>query len=471
MESRNIQGKKKKTNRWWIWALVILFLGLLAFAYFKNKNKPKGEKVTTEKVQKRTIRESVSASGKIFPEKEIKISSDVSGEIVQLDVLEGDSVKAGQLLAKINPDTYVSAVERGNAGVNNAKSQVAMTQAQIETAKAQIEQTQANLDNATKVHNRNIELKKQGVISQADFDVSLANVSALQANFRSAQSSLNSSMQSSKAAEFTVKSSEASLKELRTSLSRTSIFAPSSGIISKLNVEEGERVVGTIQMAGTEMMRIANLSEMEVQVDVSENDILRVKLGDTADIEVDAYLDQKFKGTVTEIANSASNTGTTTIQTLSSDQVTNFVVKIRIILDTYKHMITKGKFPFRPGMSAAVDIYTNTITDVVSLPISAVTTREDEKKDSLVKPKGTEFKEYVFLYSPAGDSAQMVRVTSGIQDDNFIEIQSGLVGGEEVIVGPYATVSRKLKQGMKLQRDDKKDGKNNKGAKTVVNID
>ncbi|MEO5583300.1 MAG: efflux RND transporter periplasmic adaptor subunit [Saprospiraceae bacterium] len=471
MESRNIQRKKKKMNQWWIWALVVLFLSLLAFAYFKNKNKPKGEKVTTEKVKKRTIRESVSASGKIFPEKEIKISSDVSGEIVQLDVLEGDSVKAGQLLAKINPDTYVSAVERGNAGVNNAKSQVAMTQAQIETAKAQIEQTQANLDNATKIHNRNIELKKQGVISQADFDVSLANVSALQANLRSAQSSLNSSMQSSKAAEFTVKSSEASLKELRTSLSRTSIFAPSSGIISKLNVEEGERVVGTIQMAGTEMMRIANLSEMEVQVDVSENDILRVKLGDTADIEVDAYLDQKFKGTVTEIANSASNTGTTTIQTLSSDQVTNFVVKIRIIFDSYKNMIAKGKFPFRPGMSAAVEIYTNSINDVVSVPISAVTTREDEKKDSLVKSKANEFKEYVFLFSTTGDSAQMVRVTSGIQDDNFIEIQTGLIGDEEVIVGPYATVSRKLKQGMKLQRDDKKDAKNKKGATATVNID
>jgi HlyD family secretion protein len=471
MESRNIQGKKKKTNRWWIWALVVLFLGLLAFAYFKNKNKPKGEKVTTEKVKKRTIRESVSASGKIFPEKEIKISSDVSGEIVQLDVMEGDSVKVGQLLAKINPDTYVSAVERGNAGVNNAKSQVAMTQAQIETAKAQIEQIQANLDNASKIHNRNIELKKQGVISQADFDVSLANVNALQANLRSAQSSLNSSMQNSKAAEFTVKSSEASLKELRTSLSRTSIYAPSSGIISKLNVEAGERVVGTIQMAGTEMMRIANLSEMEVQVDVSENDILRVKLGDTADIEVDAYLDQKFKGTVTEIANSASNTGTTTIQTLSSDQVTNFVVKIRIILDTYKHMISKGKFPFRPGMSAAVEIYTNAIMDVVSVPISAVTTREDEKKDSLVKAKANEFKEYVFLYSTTGDSALMVRVTSGIQDDNFIEIQSGLTGGEEVIVGPYATVSRKLKQGMKLQRDDKKDAKNKGGVTASVNID
>ena len=469
MESKNIQSKKKKSSRWWIWALLALFLGLMLFAYFKIKNKPKGEKVTTEKVQKRTIRETVSASGKIFPEKEIKISSDVSGEIIKLDVMEGDSVTAGQLLAKINPDTYVSAVERGSAGVNNAKSQVGMSQAQIETSKAQIEQIDANLANATKIHNRNTELKKQGVISQADFDASLANVNALQANLKSAQSGLNSSMQSSKAAEFTVKSSEASLKELRTSLSRTSIYAPSSGIISKLNVEQGERVVGTIQMAGTEMMRIANLSQMEVQVDVSENDILRVKLGDTADIDVDAYLDQKFKGTVTEIANSASNTGTTTAQTLSSDQVTNFVVKIRIDLETYKHMITKGKFPFRPGMSAAVNIYTDTHSDVVSVPISAVTTREDEKKDSLVKSKANDFKEYVFLYS--ADTAKRVLVTSGIQDDNFIEILTGLAGDEEVIIGPYATVSRKLKQGMKLQRDDKKDAKGKKGPTAVVNID
>jgi len=314
-----------------------------------------------------------------------------------------------------------------------------------------------------------VELKKQGVISQADFDVSLANVQALQANLRSAKSNLNSSIQSTKASEFTVKSSEAALKELRTSLSRTSIYAPSSGIISKLNVEAGERVVGTIQMAGTEMMRIANLSRMEVQVDVSENDILRIRLGDTAEIEVDAYLDKKFKGTVTEIANSASNTGSTALQTLSSDQVTNFVVKIRIIADTYKEMVIQGRFPFRPGMSAAVEIFTNTKEDIVSVPISAVTTREDEKKDSTIKVKVNEFKEFVFLYS--ADTAKMVEVKSGIQDDNFIEILRGLDLADEVITGPYATVSRKLKSGMKLQRDDKKDGKNKNGSSVSVNID
>jgi len=468
MTSSNIK-KKKKSNRWWIWLLLALFIGLMVFAYFKNKNKPKGEKVTTEKVSTRTIHETLSASGKIIQEKEIKISSDVSGEIVELQVMEGDSVRAGQLLAKINPDTYLSAVERGNASVNNARSQVGMSQAQIETSKAQIEQIEANLANATKIHNRNIELKNQGVISQADFDLSLSNVNALQANLKSSKSNLNSSIQSSKAAEFTVKSAEASLKELRTSLSRTSIFAPSSGIISKLNVEEGERVVGTIQMAGTEMMRIANLAEMEVQVDVSENDILRVTLGDTADIEVDAYLDKKFKGIVTEIANSASNTGATTIQTLSSDQVTNFVVKIRILVETYRDMISKGGFPFRPGMSAAVEIYTDTRSDIISVPISAVTTREDEKKDSLVKTKSNEFKEYVFLYS--ADTAKMVLVKSGIQDDTYIQILTGLDGGEEGITGPYATVSRKLKQGMKLQKEDKKDAKNKNGASVSVTID
>lgn len=468
MEPRSLKGKKK-TNRWWIWALLALFLALLVFAYFKNKNKPKGEKVTTEKVTRRTIRETVSASGKIFPEKEIKISSDVSGEVVELKIMEGDSVKAGQLLARIDPDTYVSAVERGNASLNNAKSQVSISQAQIEGSKAQIEQIEANLANANKIHTRNTELKRQGVISQADFDVSLANVQALEANLRSAKSNLNSSIQSTKASEFSVKSSEATLKELRTSLSRTSIYAPSSGIISKLNIEAGERVVGTIQMAGTEMMRIANLNEMEVQVDVSENDILRIRLGDTADIEVDAYLDKKFQGTVTEIANSASNTGGTTMQTLSSDQVTNFVVKIRIIADTYKDMITAGRFPFRPGMSAAVEIYTNTKPDIISVPISAVTTREDENKDSTIKVKTNDFREYVFLYS--ADTAKMVLVKSGIQDDNFIEILEGLTVDEEVITGPYATVSRKLKSGMKLQRDDKKDSKTKNGASVSVNID
>ncbi len=468
MEAVNTK-KKKKSGKWWIWALVALFLGLLAFAYFKNKSKPKGEKVTVEKVQKRTINETVSASGKVFPEKEIKISSDVSGEVVELFVMEGDSVKTGQLLARINPDTYLSAVERGNAGVNNARSQAASSQAQIETSKAQIEQIEANLSNATKIHTRNIELRKQGVISQADFDASLANVSALEANLKSAKSSLNSSMQVAKAAEYTVKSTEASLKELRTSLSRTSIYAPASGVISKLNIEQGERVVGTIQMAGTEMMRIANLSQMEVQVDVSENDILRVNLGDSADIEVDAYLDRKFKGVVTEIANSASNTSATAVQTLSSDQVTNFIVKIRINADTYKDMVSTGKFPFRPGMSAAVEIYTNTKPDILTVPISAVTTREDEKKDSTIKTKNIDFKEYVFLYS--SDTAKMVRVKSGIQDDNYIEIVSGLEGNEDVITGPYATVSRKLKQGMKLQKDDGKGKKDAGGAKASVTID
>lgn len=469
MEPRTIKGKKKG-NQWWIWALLALFLALMAFAYFKNKKKPKGEKVTTEKVARRTIRETVSASGKIFPEKEIKISSDVSGEIVELEVREGDSIKAGQLLARINPDTYESAVERGNASLNNARSQVSISQAQADAAKAQIEQIEANLANATKIHNRNIELRKQGVISQADFDASLANVHALEANLRSAKSNLNSSIQGTRAAEFTVKSAEAGLKELRTSLSRTSIFAPSSGIISKLNVEEGERVVGTIQMAGTEMMRIANLNQMEVQVDVSENDILRVRLGDTTEIEVDAYLDRVFKGYVTEIANSASNTGTTAIQTLSSDQVTNFVVKIRILPETYADMMVGGRFPFRPGMSAAVEIFTNTKEDILCVPIAAVTTREDENKDSLaVRQKAFEFKEYVFVYS--ADTAKMVRVRSGIQDDNFIEILDGLEGGEEVITGPYATVSRKLKSGMKLQREEKKEESNKNGASVSVTVD
>lgn len=469
MEPLTIKGKKKG-NQWWIWALLALFLALMAFAYFKNKKKPKGEKVTTEKVARRTIRETVSASGKIFPEKEIKISSDVSGEIVELEVREGDSIKAGQLLARINPDTYESAVERGNASLNNARSQVSISQAQVEASKAQIEQIEANLANATKIHNRNIELRKQGVISQADFDASLANVHALEANLKSAKSNLNSSIQGTRAAEFTVKSAEAGLKELRTSLSRTSIYAPSSGIISKLNVEQGERVVGTIQMAGTEMMRIANLNQMEVQVDVSENDILRVRLGDTAEIEVDAYLDRVFKGYVTEIANSASNTGTTTIQTLSSDQVTNFVVKIRILPETYADMMKGGRFPFRPGMSAAVEIFTNTKEDILCVPIAAVTTREDENKDSLAaRQKAFEFKEYVFVYS--ADTAKMVRVKSGIQDDNFIEILDGLEGGEEVITGPYATVSRKLKSGMKLQREEKKDESKKNGASVSVTVD
>ena len=467
-----------RKNNSLIYILVALTLGVIAFVYFKGQSKPKGEEITIEKVSKRTIKEMVGASGKVFPETEVKISSDVSGEIVELLVEEGDSVVAGQLLCKVDPDTYKSMVERGQATVNSSKAQVAnsasgiaRSKAQLIQAEAQLEQIKSQVENQNDIHNRNVLLHKEGVISQADFENSEAALKQLKANFRSieanvktAEANVESAEQSKRAAEFTVKSSQASLKEMTTSLKRTTIYAPMGGIVSKLNIEQGERVVGTAQMSGTEIMRIANLNSMEVQVDVSENDVLRVALKDEVEIEVDAYLDRKFIGKVTEIANSASNTGTSI--SLNTDQVTNFIVKIRIDPDSYKDIVQKGKkFPFRPGMSASVDINTETQQDVLSVPIQSVTTREEEKDEDeeevKKEKKDEEIKEVVFVMS--ADTVKMVEVKTGIQDDENIQILSGLEEGEEVVAGPYSAISRKLKEGMQVRLEDKeKKGKKEK---------
>ncbi|MDA8693389.1 efflux RND transporter periplasmic adaptor subunit, partial [Saprospiraceae bacterium] len=368
----------------------------------------------------------------------------------------GDSVKAGQLLAKIDPESYVSVVQRGQASLSGSKSQLAMSKAQRESSIAQKEQIQSQLENAQKIFQRNEQLKSEGILSQADFENALATVQNLEANLRSAEANIRSADQSIKSAEFNVESSEANLKELQTNLSRTTIKAPVSGIVSSLSVEQGERVVGTIQMTGTEMMRIANLNTMEVQVDVSENDIIRVNLNDDVDIEVDAYLDKIFKGKVTEIANSASNTGNA--MALNTDQVTNFVVKIRMESESYSDLVTKkSQYPFRPGMSAAVDIFTNEVSDVISVPIQAVTAREVENEDDKDKKKEQEFEEIVFVHQADTVAAKVVK--TGIQNDEFIEILNGLDIGEEVITGPYAAISNKLKDGSEVNVEDEKKDK------------
>lgn len=444
-----------------IWGLVLLIIVLIAAVAIRAKNKPKGIEVETETIGTTTIKETVSASGKIYPSTEVMISSDVSGEIVELYVREGDSVVTGQILAKIDPDTYVSAVERGKASVNSSKAQLSMSNSQIETARAQMEQVKAQLENARNIHKRNDQLKKDGVVSQIEFDQSLANLRGLEANLRASEASLKSAQQSSQGQGFAIKSAEANLRELSTSLSRTTIKAPMSGIISSLTVEKGERVVGTIQMTGTPMMRISNLNSMEVQVDVSENDIPKLKMGDDVDIEVDAYLNTIFKGKVSEIANSAKNIALTT----STDQVTNFVVKIQVDPSSYNSLATNlNKYPLRPGMSASVDIFTNQVKDVVAAPISAVTVRE--KKNALKDEKkileDSDFEEVVFLMS--GDTAKQVVVKTGIQNDQFIHILSGLNKGDVVISGPYNTVAKELKSGEKvrIKVEEKKDKKSDK---------
>lgn len=450
---------KKTKNTYIIFALLGVIAVLVIISIFKYERKPKGEKVTVEEVVRRDIRETVPASGKIFPETEVKISSDVSGEIVELFVKEGDSIVAGQILAKIDPDAYQSQVERGVASVNSAKAQLANSRAQVENLRANREQIVAQLENTREIYKRNEKLYKDGVISIAEFQASQSNLKALEANLRSSDANIKSALESARGSEFSIASAEAGLKELRTSLRRTTIYAPSSGIISQLNVEKGERVVGTIQMAGTEMMRLANLNNMEVRVDVSENDIPRVSIGDEVRVEVDAYLGRKFKGIVTQIANSASNSATAA---LTSDQITNFEVRVRIEPASYTDLVKNGiRYPFRPGMSASVEIFTEERKGILSIPIQAVSTREKEGKsavkfvaeansDEASEEKVIEnLREVVFVVMK-GDTVALNEVKTGIQDDNYIEILSGLKEKDRVVSGPYSAVSKKLRSGTRI---------------------
>ena len=492
------QPKRKK--RTLLYVLIGVFVLLILAAAIKSRQQPKGEEVTVEKAEKRTIKETVSASGKIFPETEVKISSDVSGEIIALYVKEGDSVTAGQVLAKIKPDEYQSALEQGQASVGTARSQREISSSNVQGSSAQIEQLKADrqrvgaqLDLTRSSHERNDKLYKDGVISTAEFETSQSNlksaesaVAASEANLRSAQSNLSSAQAGVRVSEYGINSANARLKELRTSLQKTIVTAPVSGIISKLNVEKGERVVGTLQMAGTEMMRVANLRSMEVQVDVSENDILKVTLNDDADIEVDAYLGRKFRGKVTEIANSASNVGVGGMS-LNTDQVTNFVVKIRMDASSYADLLKDGRrYPFRPGMSASVDVFTHTAEGTLSVPIIAVTARDDDKDEEKNKDKKEDdeqpaaakalagkkdndlIKEIVFVVT--GDTVGIREVKTGIQDNDYIEIVSGLQEGETVVTGPYSAIARKLKGGSRIRLTDKKKGEG-KEQKSGISVE
>ncbi|RMG83764.1 MAG: biotin/lipoyl-binding protein [Bacteroidetes bacterium] len=457
--------KKKKNNNKLLIALVGIIALLIVGAIYKSKQRPKGLKVQAEKAELRTITETVAASGKVFPVTEVKISSDVSGEIVELLVEEGDSVVRGQILARVDPDAYQSQVERGQAGVNSAKADLANAKAQVAQFVAQKEQIEAQLSNARDIHKRNEKLYKDGVISDADFDSSLANVKALEANLRAAEANIQSAKERARAAEFTIKSAEATLKELKTSLRRTTILAPMSGIVSLLNVEEGERVVGNQMMSGTEIMRIANLNEMEVQVEVSENDVPHVALHDDVEIEIDAYIDRKFKGKVTQIAHSANNISASGAVSLTTDQVTNFVVKIDILPESYADLVAAGKkYPFRPGMSASVEIFTNTVEDALSIPIQAVSAREKseiekqlhkgnaQKVNQKSAKEEDDLVEIVFVIE--SDTVRIAEVKTGIQDDEYIQVLSGLNAGEMVVTGPYSAVSRKLKQGDTVEIDN-----------------
>lgn len=454
--------KKKDNSRILIIGLLVAVVVLVILTVLFKKG-PELMKVSTETVQINTITEKVSASGKIFPVTEVKISSPVSGEVVELNIVEGDSVKQGQILAKIDPEAYQSQVERGAASVNTSKANLANSKAQLENIKAQKEQVLSQLLNAQEVHKRNEKLFKEGVISSADFESSLVNLQSLEANLRASEASIKSAQQNVLASEFSIKSAEASLKELKTMLGRTTIVAPVTGIVSKLNVEKGEQVVGTMQMSGTELMRIANLNSMEVQVEVSESDIPRVNIGDVVDVEVDAYLDRLFEGKVRQIANSANNLSSGMgAAALNSDQVTNFVVTIDILSESYKDLInSENKFPFRPGMSANVEINTSTVENILTVPVQSVTVREFDEdaerlaRDASYNPKDESYAEVIFVVD--ADSVKMLEVSTGLQDDKYIHIKAGAKEGMEVVTGPYSAISKKLEEGKLVQVVDEDD--------------
>lgn len=444
----------------WITIAVVAVVALIVVTALVKGKKSDGLRIATEKSALRTIIQTVSSNGKIQPEKDIKISPYISGEVVELYVKEGDQVRKGDLLAKIDPEIYASQFDQAEASLNTQK-------ANLSNAKARLAQMKAQFENSKLTYDRQEKLFQQQVISKAEYDQA-------KAAFQVAQAQVSASEEDIRASEFMVKSAEAALKRSREDLTRTAIFSPNDGTVSKLSVLKGERVTGASQFSsGTEIMRIANLNEMEALVQVNENDIVRVKMGDTALIEVDAYLNRKFKGVVTEIATSANSTGT------GVDQVTNFNVKIHLIKESYHDLLhdsDSSYSPFRPGMSCTVDIQTETALNTLTVPIQSVTTRAD--KDSLEKineanktkrqadnnreievvgnqKKNGKIRECVFLYHDG--VAKKVDVTTGIQDNTYIQVLTGLKAGDEVISAPYSAVSKTLNDGDKVKKVDRKE--------------
>ncbi len=439
---------KKKSNKFLPYGIALVVILIILLVVGKKAGwfgKDFQISVSTKIVESKTITELITANGKVQPETEVKISPDVSGEIIDLTIKEGDEVKKGQLLMVIKPDMYIQAYNRDLASLSS--SQARLAQAEARQIESELSFKRAN------------SLFKQGAIPVSDFETS-------QASYKVAQSEV-------KAAQFTVKSSEASVAEAQEQLVKTKIYAPMDGTIARLSVEKGERVVGTNMYAGTETMVIANLHLMEVKVDVNENDIVRVNMNDTALVEVDAYLGRKFKGIVTEIANSANTTGG------STDQVTNFSVKILLLEESYKDLVDSvgGKmYPFRPGMSATVDIQTETRKNVISVPIQAVTTRSlktdtksTDEKDDVEKPldeneavstqeKKTpddEKVEVVFVYKEGKVKKQAVK--TGIQDSENIEILEGLKAGDEIVVAPFNAINKLLNDSAEVKKVDEKE--------------
>ncbi|OYW19644.1 MAG: efflux transporter periplasmic adaptor subunit [Sphingobacteriales bacterium 12-47-4] len=448
-----------KTVKW-----ILIGLGALIAILFVGKlisgKKETGIKVSVEKVGNKTIVESVNASGKVYPEIEVKISPDISGEVVELNVEEGDSVRKGQVLARIYADIYATQRDQAAAAVNQQEAVAANSSAQLNALKA-------TLDQAERTYNRQKQLLDDKIISKAEFEQAESNYESALANYNAAKEGIRGNKAG-------VQSAQASLTRANKDLSRTTLVAPMDGVISALTVKKGERVAGNSFNIGTEMMRVADMSVIEVRVDVGENDVIKVSIGDSADVEVDAYNNRKFKGVVTQIASSVKSASLT-----SATDVTNYEVRIRLDPASYKDLIDPAKprrFPFRPGMNASADIKTSKVDNVLSVPINAVATRvkggdktiDDKKKEDKKNKKPEEengeeseptvaldeLEEVVFILQADGTVKKTV-VTTGIQDINNIQIKTGLKGGEEVVSGPFNVVSKTLKDGAKVTKVDK----------------
>ena len=434
---------------------ILIGLGLVIVLLVGGKilagSSDKEVKVTAEKVARKTIIETVNASGKVYPEIEVKISSDVSGEITELNVQEGDSVTRGQLLARIYADIYASQRDEASARVAQSQATVANSRAALEALKAQLDQDRT-------VYNRNKDLYDQKVISKAEFE-------QYETKYRASQAQYNAALQNIRSLSAGVASAQTQLGAANKNLGRTTILAPMNGVISQLNVKKGERVVGTAQMAGTEMMRVANMSGLQGRVDVGENDIVKVSVGDSADVEVDAYNNRKFKGIVTQIAASTNKTNGVTAATATD--VTNYEVHIRLNPSSYLDLLGpsgNNKFPFRPGMNASADIKTNTKNGVIAVPLTAVAARdknddgddEEDKKEEKPDDENAsvvntdDLQEVVFIVNKEGKVDKRI-VKTGIQDINNIEVVEGLKDDDLVVTAPYNAVTKTLKTGTKVK--------------------
>lgn len=437
------------------WKRILIIGGsvlALLIVYMAIKNKDKDViKVTTEKAALRSVTESVNASGQVYPEYEVKISPDISGEVIELRVEEGDSVTRGQVLARVYADIYALQRDEASARVSQSQANVSNSQAALGAQKATLEQAQQAYD-------RNKKLYDEKVISKAEFEQFETSLSSAKANY-------NASVQNIRSLQAGTRSAQTGLRSANTNLGRTTITAPMSGVVSSLKIKQGERVVGTAQMAGTEMMTIADMSSIEVRVDVGENDIVKVNIGDNAEVEVDAYNDRKFKGFVTKIASSVKSSGLGG----ATNDVTNYEVRIRLDKNSYLDLIDPAnpkKFPFRPGMNARADIKTKRKDNIVTVPIAAVNARvkgsdkslADTKKendkpqttDAITNDTNNEMEEIVFMKMVDGTVKKRV-VKTGIQDINYIEVTDGLKPGDEVVTGPYTVISQTLKDGSKVK--------------------